>query len=261
MVEHLSGAALLEGLESGSVRVAEPDGAGAWQVNFWVKDAILDLFRNSTNEDLGDVGPLGGFIDRSILPVRRFTLGDGVRLVPGGSAVRRGAFVGAGTILMPPCYVNIGAYIGSGSMIDSHALVGSCAQIGERVHVSAGAQIGGVLEPVGSRPVIIEDDVLVGGQVGLYEGVRVRARAVIGAGTILTGSTRVFDLVRGQELLPGPDQPLEIPPGSVVVPGTRPASGVYAGEADLGVACALIVKVRDERTSASTALEEALRQG
>ncbi len=259
MVEHLSQVALLQGLESGAVRVAEPDGEGAWQVNVWVKEAILDLFRTSSNVDLGEAGPLGGFIDRSVLTVRRFTLEEEVRLVPGGSAIRRGAFVGAGTILMPPCYVNIGAHIGSGSMIDSHSLVGSCAQIGERVHVSAGAQIGGVLEPVGSRPVIVEDDVLVGGQVGLYEGVRVRARAVIGAGTILTGSTRVFDLVQGREVTRAPGEPLEIPPGSVVVPGTRPASGSYAREAGVDVACALIVKVRDERTSASTALEEALR--
>ena len=259
MAECLSGNALLDALESGRVRVAEPDSEGRWKVQAWVKEAILELFRTSPNILLGEAGPLGAFVDKAAFPVRRFAPEEGVRLVPGGSAVRRGAHVGTGTILMPPCYVNVGAFVGPDSMVDSHALVGSCAQIGARVHISAGAQIGGVLEPIGSRPVIIEDDVLVGGQAGLFEGVLVRAGAVIAAGTILTASTRVFDLVHGRELRAAAEQPLEIPGGSVVVPGSRPASGDWAARHGLGLACALIVKMRDGRTSAATALEEALR--
>lgn len=259
MTNQLSGDALLDALEAGSVRVAERDSSGDWRVQAWVKQGILDLFRSSPNVSKGEAEPLGAFVDKAAFGVRRFQAQDGVRLVPGGSAVRRGVHVAAGTILMPPCYVNVGAYIGTDSMVDSHALVGSCAQIGQRVHVSAGAQIGGVLEPVGSQPVIIEDDVLVGGQAGLFEGVLIRARAVIAAGTILTGSTRVFDLVQERELRAPEGAPLEIPAGAVVVPGTRPASGDFASRAGLGVACALIVKIRDEQTSAATALEQALR--
>jgi len=173
--------------------------------------------------------------------------------------VRRGAHVAPGAVLMPPCYVNVGAHVGAGTMVDSHVLVGSCAQIGARVHLSAGVQIGGVLEPVGARPVIVEDDVLVGGQCGLYEGVRIGRRAVLGAGVLLTGSTRVYDLVEGRELAAGAELPLEIPPGAVLVPGTRPARGAFAGEHGLALACALIVKYRDEKTDAKTALESALR--
>jgi 2,3,4,5-tetrahydropyridine-2-carboxylate N-succinyltransferase len=243
------------------VRVAERGDAGAWRVNAWVKEEILALFRTSATVAIG-AGPareLWPFVDRAAFPVRAFEPDDGVRLVPGGSAVRRGAHVAPGTVLMPPCYVNVGAHVGAGTMIDSHALVGSCAQVGQRVHVSAGAQIGGVLEPVGSRPVIVEDDVLVGGQVGLYEGVLVRERAVLGAGVVLTASTRVYDLVHERELTAGEGAGLEIPAGAVVVPGTRPAGTAWAAERGLGLACALIVKVRDAGTDAATALEDALR--
>lgn len=251
----LSGQSLLDALETGEVRVAEPSptaGEG-WIVNGWVKEQILELFRGSPVEGFD------GFVDKVAFPARRFDESQGVRLVPGGSAVRRGAYVGTGCVLMPPCYVNVGAFVGAGTMVDSHALVGSCAQIGERVHLSAGVQIGGVLEPIGSRPVIVEDDVVVGGQCGVYEGVRVRARAVLGAGVLLTASTPVFDLVNEVELRGTKDAPLEIPEGAVVIPGSRPASGDWARARGLGAACALIVKVRDARTDAATALEDALR--
>ena len=256
-----SGESLLDALESGEVRVAERTADGDWVVHGWVKEAILDLFRQSglAEHGRGDVREVFPFVDKDLLEVRRFDVEGGVRLVPGGSSVRRGAFLGRGVVLMPPCYVNVGAFVGPDSMIDSHALVGSCAQVGARVHVSAAAQIGGVLEPIGSRPVIVEDDVLVGGQSGLYEGVLVRERAVIGAGVLLTGTSRLFDLVREEELTGSPEAPLEVPAGAVVVPGTRPASGEWARERDLGVACALVVKYRDEGTDRRAALESALR--
>ena len=250
----LAGEALLDALESGEVRVAERGDDGGWRVNAGVKEAILDLFRSAPV-----VAHDGGFIDKEIFPARRFAPGDGVRLVPGGSSVRRGAHVGAGCVLMPPCYVNVGAFVGAGTMVDSHALVGSCAQIGARVHVSAGVQIGGVLEPVGSRPVIVEDDVLLGGQCGLYEGVLVRAGAVLAAGVTLTATTPLYDLVHERELRGDRDAPLEIPENAVVVPGTRPAKGEWAREAGLDLACALIVKYRDAGTDRATALEDALR--
>ncbi len=254
-----TGVSLLEALEAGEVRAAEPLPGGTWQVNAWVKAEILELFRASPVIEMGSERELGPFLDRSAFGVRRFPLASGIRLVPGGSAVRRGAHVGRGCVLMSPAYVNVGAWIGEGTMVDSHVLVGSCAQIGERVHLSAGVQIGGVLEPVQALPVIVEDECFIGGQCGLYEGVRVRARAVLGAGTLLTGSTRVFDLVHERELPAGDGAPLEIPAGAVVVPGTRPASAAWAREHGLALACALIVKYRDERTEARTALEGALR--
>jgi len=253
MSEQLAGEALLDALESGDVRVAEPAPDGAWTVNSWVKQGILEIFKSS------EVVPVDGGIDKAAFPVRSFAPGDGVRLVPGGSAVRRGAHVGKGVVIMPPAYINVGAFVGEGSMIDSHALVGSCAQIGARVHVSAGVQIGGVLEPIGANPVIVEDDVLVGGQAGLFEGVIVRTEAVIAAGTILTATTPVYDLVNRCQLRGSPGSPLEIPAGAVVVPGTRPAAGEYARSLDLSVACALIVKHRDGGTDARTTLEDALR--
>jgi len=261
-MDELHGDDLLAALESGEVRAAEPMADGSWRVNAWVKEAILELFRTRTTLEVGDERELWPFVDK--LKVRRFGRDSGVRLVPGGSSVRRGAYLGAGCVLMPPCYVNVGAYVGVGTMIDSHALVGSCAQIGARVHVSAGAQIGGVLEPVGARPVIVEDEVLVGGQCGLYEGVLVRSRAVLGAGVILTGSTRVFDLVNERELGGALDVPLEVPAGAVLVPGSRPVAqqrpfDLWATHRHLHVACALIVKYRDEKTDAKTALEDALR--
>ena len=260
-MERLKGEALLQALESGEVRVASRDASGDWVTEAWVKEEILAIFRESPVRALGSAAAreFWPFVDKEAFHVRSFEEADGVRLVPGGSSVRRGAHVGSGCVLMPPCYLNVGAFVGAGSMIDSHALVGSCAQIGERVHVSAAAQIGGVLEPVGSRPVIVEDDVLVGGQSGLYEGVIVREKAVIGAGVILTASTRVFDVVNERELTRAQGQALEIPARAVVVPGTRPARGAWAQAAGLGISCALIVKYRDASTDRATALEDALR--
>jgi 2,3,4,5-tetrahydropyridine-2-carboxylate N-succinyltransferase len=257
----LAGEALLDALESGEVRVAQRSDDGAWSVNDWVKEEILEIFRHSPVVAHGDGAARDRwpFVDKEALPVRHFRPGHGVRLVPGGSSVRRGAHVAPGVVCMPPMYVNIGAFIGADSMVDSHALIGSCAQVGERVHVSAAAQIGGVLEPVRARPVIVEDDVLVGGNTGLYEGVLVRERAVIAAGVVLTASTVVYDLVNKEERRGSADDPLEIPAGAVVVPGTRPIDSAWARDRGLSVACALIVKYRDARTDAATALEEALR--
>ncbi len=254
----LSGSALLDALEAGEVRVAERGADGEWGVNAWVKEGILDLFRASPVVALGN-DALWPFVDKAAFPPRSFSVDDGVRLVPGGSSVRRGAFLGRDTVLMPPCYVNVGAYVGAGSMIDSHALVGSCAQVGERVHLSAAAQLGGVLEPVGSRPVIIEDDVMVGAQCGVYEGVVVRRGAVLAAGVILTASAPVFDLVHERELRGSREAPLSIPENAVVIPGSRPASGAFARERGLSATCALVVKYRDASTDRATALEEALR--
>ena len=269
--ETLRGEALLDALEQGEVRVAERGADGTWRVHAWIKEAILELFRTSPivdqhnevrPEDLSARadGP-APFRDKRPLTVRRFTEHDGVRLVPGGSAVRRGAHLGKGVVCMPPMYVNVGAFVGEGTLIDSHALVGSCAQIGARVHVSAAAQIGGVLEPAGARPVIVEDEAFVGGGCGLYEGVLVRRGAVLAPGVVLTGSTRVYDLVHERVLGRGADggAPLEIPERAVVVPGTRALGTGFAREHGLAAACALIVKVRDERTDRATALEDALR--
>lgn len=255
MNEKLRGEALLDALENGDVRVAQRDTGGTWQVHAWVKEAILEIFRTDEVVPHSD----GAFLDKRSLTARRFEPSDGVRLVPGGSSVRRGTFLGKGVVCMPPMYINIGASIGAGSMIDSHALVGTCAQIGERVHLSAAAQIGGVIEPVGARPVIIEDDVFVGGGCGIYEGVCVREGAVLASGVILTGSTRVFDLVQERELWNTVESPLEIPAGAVVVPGTRALGGDWAQERGLSVACAQIVKYRDEKTSRAVSLEDALR--
>jgi 2,3,4,5-tetrahydropyridine-2-carboxylate N-succinyltransferase len=262
----LAGEALLDALESGEVRAAHPDG-GRWVVNAWVKAGILDIFRSSevgglTLECLTPEVPVDAlttFRDKVALPVRRLAASEDVRLVPGGSAIRRGSHVGRGVVCMPPMYVNVGAFVGAGSMIDSHALVGSCAQIGEGVHLSAAAQIGGVLEPAGARPVIIEDGVFVGGGCGVYEGVLVGREAVLAAGVILAAGTRVMDLVNECELRGSPDRPLEIPPRAVVIPGARAVSGEFGEARGLSVSCAVIVKYRDERTDAATALEEALR--
>ena len=241
-------AALLDHLESGAVRAAERRDDGTWVPVPWLKQALLVGFRRSAVAELP-----GPTFDKSAFPPRSFHLEDGVRLVPGGTAVRRGAHLGRGVIVMPPAYVNIGAFVGEGTLIDSHALVGSCAQIGARVHLSAGAQIGGVLEPVGALPVVVEDEAFVGGLVGLFEGVVVRRRAVLGAGVILTGSTTVHDLVRGVPLRG------EVPEGAVVVPGSRPARGVHAERLGLQLTAPVIVKYRDGKTDAATALEDALR--
>lgn len=244
-------------LEKGSVRAATRDDMGEWKPEPWVKEGILAAFRFGVLAEFAS-GSLS-FIDKDTIPPRRFKVVDGVRIVPGGSSIRRGAYVAKGVVLMPPAYVNVGAYVDEDTMVDSHALVGSCAQIGKRVHLSAGAQIGGVLEPIGNIPVIIEDDVVVGGNSGIYEGTVVRTRAVIGAGVVLTGSTPVYDVVRGQIYRKTAERPLEIPYGAVVVPGSRAMKGNFAEQHALNIATPMIVKYRDEKTDSSTALEDALR--
>ena len=248
-------------LSAGTVRAASPDASAptGWVVNGWVKQGILLGFRFG---DLVDASMDHGrwpFFDKDTLPLQRLGAGSGVRIVPGGSSVRDGAHLAKGVIAMPPMYVNIGAYVGEGSMIDSHALVGSCAQIGARVHLSAAAQIGGVIEPVGAMPVIIEDEVLVGGNTGIYEGAVVKARAVIGAGTILTGSTPVYDLPNGRILRPENGQPLVIPEGAVVVPGARSVTAGPGVDWKLSLATPVIVKYRDSRTDTRTELERWIR--
>ena len=245
-------------LESGTVRAAAPDAASptGWRVNTWVKQGILLGFRFG---DLVDMSAGLPFSDKHTQSVRQFSPDTHVRVVPGGSAVRGGAYVARGVICVPPMYVNIGAYIGEGSLVDSHALVGSCAQIGARVHVSAAAQIGGVLEPVGAMPVIVEDDVLVGGNTGIYEGAVIKQRAVIAAGTVLTGSTPVYDLVNGAIIKPAVGQPLVVPAGAVVVPGARAVSVGAGKEWGLSLATPVIVKYRDDRTDARTELEKWIR--
>jgi 2,3,4,5-tetrahydropyridine-2-carboxylate N-succinyltransferase len=244
-------------LEKGTVRAAERNDMGEWKTNAWVKQAILSAFRNGLLTEFAS-GSLS-FIDKDTIPPRRFRKEESVRIVPGGTSIRRGAYVGKGVVVMPPAFVNVGAYVDQDTMIDSHALVGSCAQIGARVHLSAAAQIGGVLEPVGNLPVIIEDDVIVGGNAGVYEGTIVRGRAVIGAGVVITASTPVYDAVRGQIYRRQEGRPLEIPYGAVVIPGTRPLRGKFGEEHSLQVATPIIVKYRDDKTDAATALEEALR--
>jgi 2,3,4,5-tetrahydropyridine-2-carboxylate N-succinyltransferase len=246
-----------EALNRGAVRAAERGADGAWRVNTWVKQGILLGFRLGVLADMS-VDETLRFFDKDTWPTRRLTLADRVRLVPGGSSIRDGCYVAPGVVCMPPSYVNVGAYVDEGTMIDSHALVGSCAQIGRRVHLSAAAQIGGVLEPVGAFPVIIEDDVLVGGGCGVYEGTLVREGAVLAAGTILTGSTPVYDLVRRVIHRRGEEGVLEIPARAVVVPGARGAPAAEPGW-HLSLYTPVIVKYRDTRTDAATALEEALR--
>lgn len=248
---------LRERLSTGAVRAALPVDGG-WEPQAWIKQGILVGFRLGRVTEVPS-GVESPFVDKHNLPLRRVSLADQVRVVPGGSAIRDGAYVGKGVVCMPPMYVNIGAYVDDASMIDSHALVGSCAQVGRRVHLSAAAQIGGVLEPVGAMPVIIEDDVLVGGLCGVFEGTIVGTRAVLAAGTVLTRSTRVFDLVNERVLSSSGDQPLSIPPGAVVVPGSRPARGAFAAEHGLQLHTPVIVKYRDAGTDAAVALEDALR--
>ena len=244
-------------LEKGAVRAAVRDDMGEWRVQPWVKEGILAAFRFGILAEFAS-GSLS-FVDKDTLPARRFKIQDGVRIVPGGSSIRRGSYIAHGVVVMPPAYVNAGAYVDADTMIDSHALVGSCAQIGKRVHISAAAQIGGVLEPIGNIPVVIEDDVIVGGNTGIYEGTVVRSRAVIGAGVVLTGSTPVYDVVRGQIYRKTPERPLEIPYGAVVVPGSRTMKGAFAEQHGLQIATPMIVKYRDDKTDSATALEEALR--
>ncbi len=248
-------------LAAGRVRSAEPDTTTptGWRVNTWVKKGILVGFRCG---DLVDVSMEGGrwfFGDKDTLPLKKMSTAMGVRVVPGGSSIRDGAFVGKGVICVPPMYINIGAYVGEASLIDSHALVGSCAQIGKRVHVSTGAQIGGVIEPVGAIPVIIEDEVLVGGNTGIYEGAIIKTRAVIGAGTILTGSTPIYDLPRGRIIKPEGDTPLIVPEGAVVVPGARAVTQGMGPQWGLSLSTPVIVKYRNEKTDSRTSLEEWVR--
>lgn len=249
---------LRSALESGTVRAAEPDPNGpfGWRVNPWVKRGILLGFRighlQTSGTDLS-------FVDKHTYPARHFDAAEKIRVVPGGSSVRSGAYVSAGVVCMPPMYINVGAYVGEGTMVDSHALVGSCAQIGRNVHLSAAAQIGGVLEPVNASPVILEDDVLVGGNCGVYEGTLVRKRAVLGAGVILTRATPVYDIVRGEILRATGDAPLIIPEDAVVVAGSRAISRGKAAEWGLSLYTPVIVKYRDDKTELSLILEGLLR--
>ncbi|HEX4663248.1 MAG TPA: 2,3,4,5-tetrahydropyridine-2,6-dicarboxylate N-succinyltransferase [Terriglobales bacterium] len=245
-----------EALTHGEIRAAEKID-GRWRVNTWVKQGILVGFRIGTLREWH--GGVLSFVDKGTYPPRKFEAQDRVRVVPGGSSVRMGAYVAPSVICMPPMFINAGAYVDECTMIDSHALVGSCAQIGKRVHLSAAAQIGGVLEPVNASPVIIEDDVLIGGNCGIYEGTLVRSRAVLGAGTILTRSTPVYDLVNGEVIRSSADRPLEIPDGAVVVPGSRAVTRGKGQEWGLSLYTPVIVKYRDERTDQSIELEDLLR--
>jgi len=251
-------AEMREATNLGLIRCAERADDGRWTVNVWYKEALLAGFRLGQMLETDGIGR-SNFFDKHTLPVRRFYMTNKVRLVPGGSCVRDGAYLGEGVVVMPPAYINIGAYVGADTMVDSHALVGSCAQIGERVHLSAAAQIGGVLEPVGGLPCIVEDDALIGGNCGIYEGTIVRRRAVIGSGVILNGSTPVYDLVNDTVYRRTGAVPLDIPEGAVVVPGSRRLGGDFANEHGLQIATPLIVKYRDDKTDAVTALEDALR--
>jgi len=244
-------------LTRGAVRAAEKID-GRWVVNPWVKQGILLGFRLGELQQMSD-GDVLSFIDKDTFPARRLTVADQVRLVPGGSSIREGAYVAPSVICMPTMFINVGAYVDEGSMIDSHALVGSCAQIGKRVHLSAAAQIGGVIEPINATPVIIEDDVLVGGNCGVYEGTLVRTRAVLGAGTILTRSTPLYDLVRGEIYRATAEQPLEVPENAVVVPGSRAVKKGKGAEWNLSLYTPVIVKYRDEKTERGIELEEWLR--
>jgi len=250
---------LRSAVERGEVRAAEPDASSAtgWRVNAWVKQGILLGFRLGVLAE--SVSGALSFVDKHTYPARLFAARDGIRLVPGGSSVRAGAYLAPGVVCMPPMYINAGAYVDEGAMVDSHALVGSCAQIGKRVHLSAAAQIGGVLEPVNASPVIIEDDVLVGGNCGVYEGTIVGKGAVLAAGTILTRGTPVFDLVKGDVLRASSDMPLIIPQDAVVVPGSRAVNKGKGKEWGLSLYAAVIVKYRDDKTDLSTTLEDLLR--
>jgi len=249
-------------LNSGEIRAAQPSTASGntagWIVNDWVKKGILLGFRLGEVRDIS-INDQFRFFDKKTFPLKRLSLDHRVRLVPGGSSIRDGAYVGQNVVVMPPAYINVGAYVDEGTMVDSHALVGSCAQVGKRVHLSAGTQIGGVLEPIGAMPVIIEDDVMVGGNCGIYEGAIVKRRAVVGAGVVLTGSTPVYDLVKSEIYRRSAGHPLVIPEGAVLVQGSRKIDGAFAHQHQIALYTPVIVKYRDEKTDASTALEESLR--
>jgi len=248
-------------LNRGEIRAAEPDPSSStgWRVNAWVKQRILDGFREGKIVDMSIDAEKQPFFDKHTYPVRRIGLDDGVRLVPGGSSIRDGCFVGRGVTCMPPMYINVGAYVGEGTMVDSHALIGSCAQVGARCHISAAAQIGGVLEPVGALPVVVEDEVLIGGNCGVYEGTVVKARAVLGSGVILNRSTPLYDLVRETVHRATEDQPLIVPAEAVVVAGSRAISKGIGREWGLSVYTPIVVKYRDSKTDAKAELEDLLR--
>lgn len=259
--EDAARAAFLElktALNSGTVRAAERGADGVWRANAWVKAGILLGFRLGRLAPAATGGPFT-FYDKDTYPLRTIGPDEGIRIAPGGSSIRDGCYVARGVICMPPMWINVGAYVDEGTMVDSHALVGSCAQIGRRVHLSAAAQIGGVLEPAGALPVIIEDEVLVGGNCGVYEGAVVRERAVLAPGTILTGGTAVFDLVHDRVYRREGDRPLEIPAGAVVVPGTRPVRSGPGLDKGIALYTPVIVKYRDEKTDTAVRLEELLR--
>jgi 2,3,4,5-tetrahydropyridine-2-carboxylate N-succinyltransferase len=254
---------LLDALEEGEARAAYRDErTGEWRANAWVKRGILLGFRISELADMSvprGIRPRLSFVDKELYTTQNFTVADGVRIVPGGSTIRRGAYVAKGVVCMPPMYINVGAYVATGTMVDSHALVGSCAQIGERVHISAAAQIGGVLEPVNANPVVIEDDVLVGGNCGVYEGTIVRRKAVLASGVVLTRGTPVFDLPNQRVLKAEGGTPLEIPESAVVVPGARAVTAEWGAQQGLSLQTPVIVKYRDEKTDLATTLEAWLR--
>jgi 2,3,4,5-tetrahydropyridine-2-carboxylate N-succinyltransferase len=244
-------------LNAGKIRAAE-NVNGSWVVNAWVKKGILVGFRLGRLTDVS-INDNFRYFDKDTYPLKKLTVQNNVRAVPGGTAVRDGAFVAPTVVIMPPAYINVGAFVDEETMIDSHALVGSCAQVGKRVHLSAAAQIGGVLEPIGEMPVVVEDDVVVGGNCGIYEGTVVKRRAVLGAGVILTGSTPVYDSVNQTVYRKSKGHPLEIPEGAVVVPGSRPLNSEFGKEHQLSLSSPIIVKYRDEKTDAATVLEESLR--
>ena len=250
-----------QGLNAGTIRAAEPDAAekSGWRVNGWVKKGILVGFRMGSIVDMSIDPVRQPFLDKSTYPVRKFTAADGVRIVPGGSSIRDGSFVGKGVICVPPMFVNVGAYVGEGTLIDSHALVGSCAQVGRNCHISAASQLGGVIEPVGALPVIIEDDVLVGGNCGVYEGTVVKKQAVLGTGTILNRSTPLYDLVRGQVYRATDEQPLVVPEGAVVIAGSRAVTIGPGKDWGISIYTPVIVKYRDEKTGSRIQLEDLLR--
>lgn len=245
-------------LNRGEVRAASRNSEGQWQVHQWVKRGILLGFRLGGMVDYS-IDENFRYFDKETYPTKRLTISDGVRIVPGGTTVREGAYLASGVTIMPPAYINVGAYVDEGTMVDSHALVGSCAQVGKRCHISAAAQIGGVLEPVGALPVIIEDEVLVGGNCGIYEGTIVRERAILASGVTLTGSTPLFDAVKGDIYRREADKPLEVPAGAVVVPGSRAITVGAAKDWGLSVYAPIIIKYRDDKTDASVKLEEFLR--
>jgi 2,3,4,5-tetrahydropyridine-2,6-dicarboxylate N-succinyltransferase len=253
--------AFKEALNRGEVRAAEPDASAAtgWRVNEWVKKGILLGFRMGAIVDMSVDSARQPFIDKSTYPVRAITAADGVRIVPGGSSIRDGSFIARGVICMPPMFVNVGAYVGENTMIDSHALVGSCAQVGPNCHISAGSQIGGVLEPVGALPVIVEDDVLIGGNAGVYEGTVIKRRAVLGSGTILNRSIPIYDLVKDAVYTATEAEPLIVPEEAIVVPGSRAVSHLLGKKYGLSLQAAVIVKYRDSKTDARVRLEDLLR--